>query len=38
MDRGNFSRRGFMQRALAAMAATGLPAWYGQGILAAEEK
>src|SRR6516164_4100167 len=38
MDRGNFSRRGFMQRALATMAATGLPAWYGQGILAAEEK
>jgi predicted dehydrogenase len=38
MDRGNFSRRGFMERALAAMAATGLPAWYGQGILAAAEE
>jgi predicted dehydrogenase len=38
MDRGNFSRRGFLQHSLAAMAVTGLPAWYGRDILAAEEK
>lgn len=37
MERGNLSRRGFMQRSLAAMAATGVPAWFGREVLAEEE-
>jgi predicted dehydrogenase len=37
-ERGTLSRRGFMDRSIAALTAAGLPLWYAQEVFASDEK
>jgi predicted dehydrogenase len=38
LERGTLSRRGFIQRSLAGLAATGLPAWFANEVIADAEQ
>ena len=38
LARGTLSRRGFLDRSLAALAVSGIPLWYARGVVAEEEE